>query len=58
MAWSVTAKVFSKFNLKMGYNQLCIKPEDVWKTTFMTPNGPYMMLVLTFGFANAPAYFQ
>jgi hypothetical protein len=52
------AKVFSKFDLKMGYNQLCIKPEDVWKTAFMTPNGPYVMLVMTFRFANAPAYFQ
>jgi len=52
------AKLFSKFDLKMGYNQLRIKPEDRWKTTFMTPDGPYMMNVMTFGFANAPAYFQ
>jgi hypothetical protein len=52
------AKVFSKFNLKMGYNQLCIKPEDVWKTAFMTPDGLYVMLIMTFGFANATAYFQ
>ncbi len=52
------AKFFSKFNLKMGYNQLCIKPEDCWKTTFMMPDGPYMMNVMTFGFANTPAYFQ
>src|SRR5258706_1454820 len=52
------AKFFLKFNLKMGYNQLHIKPEDCWKTTFMMPNRPYMMNVMTFGFANAPAYFQ
>jgi len=52
------AKFFLKFDLKMGYNQLRIKPEDRWKTTFMTPDGPYMMNVMTFGFANAPAYFQ
>ena len=52
------AKIFSKFDLKMGYNQLRIKPEDVWKTTFMTPDSPYVMLVMTFSFANAPAYFQ
>jgi hypothetical protein len=51
-------KVFSKFDLKMGYNQLWVKPEDVWKTAFMTPDGPYVMLVMTFRFANAPAYFQ
>jgi hypothetical protein len=24
----------------------------------MTPNGPYIILVMTFGFANTPAYFQ
>ena len=52
------AKYFSKFDLKMGYNQLSIKKEDQWKTAFMTPDGPYVMNVMTFGFANAPAYFQ
>ena len=52
------AKFFSKFDLKMGYNQLSIKKEDQWKTAFMTPDGPYVMNVMTFGFANAPAYFQ
>ena len=52
------AKLFSKFNLKMGYNQLSIKKEDRWKTAFMTPDGPYIMNVMMFGFANAPAYFQ
>jgi hypothetical protein len=51
-------KVFSKFDLKMGYNQLHIKPEDMWKTVFMTPDGLYVMLVMTFRFANAPTYFQ
>jgi hypothetical protein len=52
------AKVFSKFDLKMGYNQLHVKPEEVWRTAFMTPDGLYVMLVMTFGFANAPVYFQ
>jgi len=52
------AKIFSKFDLKMGYNQLCIKPEDIWKTAFMTPDRPYVMNVMTFGFAGAPPYFQ
>ena len=52
------AKFFSKFNLKMGYNQLSIKKEDQWKTAFMTPDSPYVMNVMMFGFANAPVYFQ
>ena len=52
------SKIFSKFDLKMGYNQLRIKPEDVWKTAFMTPDGPFCMNVCTFGFAGAPPYFQ
>jgi len=52
------AKIFSKFDLKMGYNQLRVKPEDVWKTAFMTPDGPFVMNVMTFGFTGAPPYFQ
>ena len=52
------AKIFSKFNLKMGYNQLSIKKEDCWKTAFMTPDGPFVINVMTFGFANTLAYFQ
>ena len=52
------SKIFTKFNLKNGYNLLHVKPEDVWKTAFMTPDGPYVMNVMAFGFANAPTYFQ
>jgi hypothetical protein len=52
------SQVFSKFDLKMGYNQLCIHPSDEWKMMFMTPDGPYMMNMMTFGFANTPPYFQ
>jgi hypothetical protein len=52
------ASIFSKFNLKMGYNQLLVKPDDRWKTAFMTPEGPWYLNVMTFGFANAPSYFQ
>jgi Reverse transcriptase (RNA-dependent DNA polymerase) len=50
--------IFSKFDLKMGYNQLRIRPGDEWKTAFMTPDGPFVMHVMTFGFASAPPYFQ
>ena len=52
------SEIFLKFNLKMGYNQLHIKPKDVWKMVFMTPDRPFCMNVTTFRFAGAPPYFQ
>ena len=52
------SRIFSKFDLKMGYNQLRIRDSDRWLTTFMTPEGPWYMNVMTFGFMNAPPYFQ
>ena len=52
------SEFFTKFNLKLGYNQICIQPGDEWKTMFMTPFRPFQMKVMTFGFANAPPCFQ
>ena len=34
-------EIFMKFDLKSSYNQVCIQPGDEWKTTFMTPFGPF-----------------
>jgi len=52
------AKVFSKNDLRLGYHQIKIKPEDVPKAAFTTRYGLYEYLVMSSSLTNALAHFM
>ncbi|GBG70834.1 hypothetical protein CBR_g8134 [Chara braunii] len=51
-------KYYSKIDLKSGYHQIAIRPEDQHKTTFQTRYGLYEFVMTPFGLCNASGTFQ
>ena len=52
------AKVFSTIDLRSGYHHIALGKSSRAKTAFITPFGKYKFLMVPFGLAQAPAYFQ
>src|SRR6266705_2598616 len=56
---SVTrARYQSKINMSDAYEQICVEPNDIPRTTFSTPQGMYNSNTMQQGNCNAPCTFQ
>ena len=50
--------LFSTFDIRSGYNNILVKPEDQHCAAFKTTEGQYKPVVMPFRLMNAPATFQ
>ena len=54
----IGAKIFTKLDLRHGYNNLQILEQDRWKAAFATHQGAFEPTVMFYGMTNSPAVFQ
>ena len=53
-----TKKMFTKMDLRWGYNNVRIKEEDEWKAVFIILEGSFEPMVMFFRLTNSPVTFQ
>jgi len=51
-------RVFTKMDLRWGFNNVRIKERDEWKGAFTTHTGSFEPMVMFFGMTNSPVKFQ
>ena len=52
------AMIFTKFDVRWGYNNIRIQPGDKWKVVFKMNHSLFELLVMFFGLTNSPVTFQ
>ena len=52
------AMIFTKLDIRWGYNNVQIKEGNEWKGAFITKRGLFKPTVVFFGMTNSPAMFQ
>jgi hypothetical protein len=52
------AQLFTKFDVRWGYHNICIKSGDEWKAAIITNRMEVEPTVMGFGMTNSPATFQ